>query len=157
LQEVVGDFQQLDFAKGTLELPLACAQVFDPIASGFQWWQAGMPAGDTRSELYERRSRCYDLILDSLSVFEDKVGKAEQSKAVNIGDVEAVRTNAYELAFASTDELFHSRLYDWLTERQLADDLLEASLIAYLCLRIHNQFRFGHRSWSLISDGSRYQ
>lgn len=38
---------------------------------------------------------------------------------------EAVRTHAYELAFSSDDELFHSTLYDWLISKGLADELLE--------------------------------
>jgi nuclear pore complex protein Nup155 len=36
-----------------------------------------------------------------------------------------VRSHAYELAFASEDEMFHSTLYDWLIEKGLADELLE--------------------------------
>lgn len=40
-------------------------------------------------------------------------------------DLEAVRTHAYALAFASEDEMFHSTLYDWLIQRGLADELLE--------------------------------
>ena len=40
-------------------------------------------------------------------------------------DLEAVRTHAYALAFASEDEIFHSTLYDWLIARGLADELLE--------------------------------
>ena len=40
-------------------------------------------------------------------------------------DPETVRAHAYELSFASEDEMFHSTLYDWLIERNLADQLLE--------------------------------
>lgn len=43
-------------------------------------------------------------------------------------DPETVRTHAYELAFSSTDEMFHSTMYDWLIDRGLADELLEVSL-----------------------------
>jgi nuclear pore complex protein Nup155 len=61
--------------------------------------------------------------LDSLNVFEEKSAKATSSGAVD--DPETVRTHAYELAFASVDEMFHSTLYDWLIDRGLADELLE--------------------------------
>lgn len=68
--------------------------------------------------------RCYELVLDSLSVFENKP-TTEADPAVPEPD--NVRNYAYDLAFNSTDEMFHSTLYDWLIERQLADDLLEVS------------------------------
>jgi len=56
-------------------------------------------------------------VLDSLEVFEQKSAKN--------GDAERSRAHAYELAFSSTDEMFHSRLYNWLISRGLADELLE--------------------------------
>lgn len=69
--------------------------------------------------------RCYELVLDSLSVFETK-SASEVDPAV--AEPDNVRNYAYDLAFSSTDEMFHSTLYDWLIERQLADDLLEVSI-----------------------------
>lgn len=44
-------------------------------------------------------------------------------------DPETVRAHAYELSFASEDEMFHSTLYDWLIQRGVADELLEVSYI----------------------------
>ena len=43
-------------------------------------------------------------------------------------DPETVRGHAYELTFASEDEMFHSTLYDWLIGRGMADELLEVSV-----------------------------
>ena len=43
-------------------------------------------------------------------------------------DPETIRTHAYEFAFSSTDEMFHSTMYDWLIDRGLADELLEVGL-----------------------------
>jgi nuclear pore complex protein Nup155 len=79
-----------------------------------------MPSGDPREATYERRVQCYDLVLDSLSVFESKAG--------GDGDPNTVQSHAYDLAFASSDGMFHSMLYDWLINRRLADDLLEVCL-----------------------------
>jgi Non-repetitive/WGA-negative nucleoporin C-terminal len=133
LREVIGDYQQLDFAKGAIELPLYCAEALDGDGLGKEYWQT-VPAessrlldgqgrsnnapDDPRRPAWERRARCYDLVLDSLETLENKASSG--------GDAaERVRAHAYELAFASTDEIFHSRLYEWLISRGLADELLE--------------------------------
>ncbi len=135
LREIIGDYQQLDFAKGAIELPLHCADALDSDGIGKEYWQTvpsteplnslgGQGSGtnattDPRRTAWEQRSNCYDLILDSLEAFENKIAAG--------GDAaERVRAHAYELAFASTDEIFHSRLYEWLISRGLADELLEA-------------------------------
>jgi nuclear pore complex protein Nup155 len=61
-------------------------------------------------------------------VFEANCTNAKASAAsgdiVGLDDLETVRSHAYELAFASEDEMFHSTMYDWLIDRQLADELL---------------------------------
>ncbi|GLB36074.1 putative non-repetitive/WGA-negative nucleoporin C-terminal [Lyophyllum shimeji] len=128
LREICGDYQQLNYAKGAVELPLTCAQVLDPENRGLEAWHAGMPQGDPRTELAEKRLRCYELVLDSLAVFEEKCNTAKAPTNGHLpasADAEAVRSHAYELAFGSDDEFFHSTLYDWLIGRGLADDLLE--------------------------------
>ena len=78
-------------------------------------------------EFTERRLRCYDLVLDSLLVFEEKCTNAQAATSDTpvIDDTETVRRHAYELAFSSEDEMFHSTMYDWLITRNLADELLE--------------------------------
>ncbi|KAF6766148.1 nucleoporin Nup157/170 [Ephemerocybe angulata] len=130
LREIIGDFQQLSFAKGAVLLPLACAQAQDPDNAGLEFWHLNPPSTilDARKELAENRLKTYDLVLDSLSVFEEKSDANKAAAATGntyTDDPEAVRSHAYELAFASDDEMFHSTLYDWLIERGLADDLLE--------------------------------
>ena len=134
LREIIGDYQQLDFAKGAIELPLHCAEALDSDGLGKEYWQtvplpdlSRPPDGQGRSNNapddprrpgWERRVQCYDLILDSLETFEKKVVSGDEV-------TERVRAHAYELAFLSTDEIFHSRLYEWLISRGLADELLE--------------------------------
>lgn len=90
-------------------------------AQGTEFWAAGCPTNDPRAEFWLRRSHCYDLVLDSLSNFEDLVKNPPNATE----DLEAVRTHAYALTFASEDEMFHSTLYDWLITRGVADELLE--------------------------------
>jgi nuclear pore complex protein Nup155 len=129
LREVIGDYQQLDFAKGAIELALYCAEVLDADGLGKEYWQAVLPeldrqgrninaSDDPRKLSWERRARCYDLVLDSLETFENKAASGDDT-------AERVRAHAYEISFASTDEIFHSRLYEWLISRGLADELLE--------------------------------
>ncbi|KAG6818004.1 hypothetical protein H0H87_009159 [Tephrocybe sp. NHM501043] len=129
LREISGDYQQLDYARGAIELPLTCARALDPDNIGLEAWHAALPAGDPRTPFAQKRLRCYDLVLDSLTVFENKCAKtkpsAEEDALYLQSDPEVVRSHAYELAFASEDEVFHSTLYDWLIDRGLADDLLE--------------------------------
>lgn len=114
---------RIHICTGAIELPLNCAQILDLDNIGLEHWLAGSPSNDSRAEYAERRIKCYDLVLDSLNVFEEKCAKGILDGAVD--DPEAVRTHAYELAFASVDEMFHSTMYDWLINRGLADELLE--------------------------------
>lgn len=98
--------------------------------------------GDPRTVYTQKRLQCYDLVLDSLIVFENKCNVSQapqrQEPFYQDGDLEAVRSHAYELAFACEDEIFHSTLYDRLISRGLADDLLE---VWKFLLRM---FRFDH-------------
>jgi len=112
---------------GAVDLPLTCAQALDPDNIGLENWHAGLLANDSRLEFTEQRLRCYDLVLDSLLVFEEKCTNAKTATIDTpvMDDPETVRSHAYELAFSSEDEMFHSTMYDWLISRSLADDLLE--------------------------------
>ena len=86
-----------------------------------------MRRGEGRDRRWERRRHCYELVLDSLSVFEERCIPGEQAHSP-VEEPETVRGHAYELAFASEDEMFHSTLYDWLISRGMADELLEVRL-----------------------------
>lgn len=94
-----------------------------------------MSTTDPRYPMAKQRIDRYDLILDSLTVFEDRCNKKPGTTSATDNsqdDPETVRSHAYELAFGSEDEMFHSVLYDWLIQRNLADDLLE------VCPRTHS-------------------
>jgi nuclear pore complex protein Nup155 len=107
--------------------------VFDSDNTGLEHWYAGSPQNDPRQEQANKRMQCYDLVMDSLSVFEKKCGASQSTQILPVLDnPETVRSHAYELAFASADEMFHSVLYDWLIGRGLADDLLEVCLMTFI-------------------------
>ncbi|KAF8846309.1 nucleoporin [Paxillus ammoniavirescens] len=120
IREVCNEYRQLGYAKGAVELPLSCAQAVDPDNIGLEYWLSGCPPNDDRAIFLERRSNCYQLVLDSLNAFEEK---ASQSQAA-AEDADTIRNHAYTLAFSSDDVMFHSTLYDWLIDRGLADELL---------------------------------
>ncbi|EGO04780.1 hypothetical protein SERLA73DRAFT_164639 [Serpula lacrymans var. lacrymans S7.3] len=123
IRDICGNYQRLNYAQGAIELPLSCAHALDPDNIGFEYWDAGCPPNDRRFEYYQRRLQCYTLVLDFLAAFEG-AGKIKSESSMVDGH-EAVRHHAYELAFASKDEAFHSTMYDWLDKRGLADELLE--------------------------------
>ena len=70
----------------------------------------------------DKRRDCYDLVLHSLSVFEELC-----TKNPGRDDLEDVRNHAYQLAFSAEDAMFHSQLYDWMVGRGMTDTLLEVS------------------------------
>lgn len=127
LREIIGDFQQLDFAKGAISLPLACAQAQDPDNVGLEYWYQNPPAAvqDPRKALTDCRLQNYDLVLDSLAVFDKKADAVKETPPDGMNEGESVIAHAYDLAFSSEDEMFHSTLYDWIIESGGADWLLE--------------------------------
>ncbi|KAE9408173.1 nucleoporin [Gymnopus androsaceus JB14] len=126
LREICGDFQLLSYAKGAIELSLICARVFDPDNIGWDYWRSGASSDGPARVAYQRRLQCYELILDSLSVFERQMDDPSAAgTSLSPQELESVKDLAYKLSFSSDDEMFHSTLYDWLISRQLADDLLE--------------------------------
>lgn len=85
-----------------------------------EFWLAGCPQNDSRQSLYEARSKCYDLVLSTLSHFDGKCASDPASH-----ELEDIRNHAYDAAFHSEDAVFHSHLYDWMIGRKMTDALLE--------------------------------
>lgn len=112
---------------GAIELPMQCAAVIDEDNIGLSFWAAGCPADDPHSDLLNKREQCYDLILHSLSVFDE-----QSSKNPTRSDFEDVRNHAYDLAFSSEDPIFHSHLYEWMVQQGMTDALLEVTKIRYI-------------------------
>jgi nuclear pore complex protein Nup155 len=174
-RHVVGDYQHLNFAKGksslsskflfrqsfagAIEFPISCAQIVDPDSIGIEFWQAGLPVNDQRAQYYEQRLKCYDLALDSITLFEEKCNEAKKQpgNSSQVKEAEAARIEAYQLALSSEDELFHASFYDWLAKKGMADELLDVrrnfwaalpyTMLDACCVRRR------HRSWKSISGG----
>jgi nuclear pore complex protein Nup155 len=118
---------------GAIELPLDCASMVDPDNLGAEAWSTGQPSNEHAKSLAELRLRYYDLVMDSLSVFEEKCSMESGS----VSDAEVTRSHAYELAFASEDQMFHCALYTWLIQRGLADDLLAVQSFFWFVFQNH--------------------
>lgn len=92
----------------------------DPSNAGAEYWLAGSPSNDSRLPSYVARKSRYDLVLSTLSHFDEQCAKHPSSQ-----DVEDIRNHAYDNAFCSDDGVFHSHLYNWMIEHKMTDALLE--------------------------------
>lgn len=113
-------------------MPLRCAQEFDSFNEGRDYWLQGCPEGesDSRKQFLDRRQACYRICVDSLSIFDVQLDNAVQ-KGRTVDDAEAARTRAYQLAFESQDQIFHSFFYDWLISRGMTEELLQVCAYIY--------------------------
>lgn len=119
---------------GSVFLPLRCAQEFDPLNEGRDYWLQGSVKGDSdcRKQFYDKRQACYQICVDSLSVFDNQSDDAIQ-KGRSMDEAEAARTRAYQLAFESQDQIFHSFFYDWLISRGMTEELLQVREQHFFC------------------------
>ena len=93
LNDIVEDYRRCSYATGTpswqysslyepyspgaIFLPLRCSQEFDATNEGREYRLMRCPPGDAdpRKLLYERRWACYQICVDSLSMFDDPPGR----------------------------------------------------------------------------------
>lgn len=111
---------------GAIELALRTASDLDPHKKAIDFVRDGEHPADPRKALFEARKECYAEVIKALKVADDRL-----DKAVAEGDAATAtqsRNEAYALAIASDDELFHFYLYDWHVERGLQEQLLEVRL-----------------------------
>ncbi|KAI5836199.1 nucleoporin-domain-containing protein [Schizophyllum commune Tattone D] len=142
LRKAVGEFRDLDYPKGAIELPLACAKALDQEERGRQFWRNGCLPGDPGQAQFQQRKACYDLIAGCLEEFEERAAQQEQQGAP---PEQRLNLIAYQIAFDSDDELFHAHLYQWLIGRGLWEDLLDQRppfLEAYLSREPADQERY---------------
>ena len=145
LHDIVEDYRDCSYATGTSSLehtlsciksscpgavflPLRCAQEFDATNEGREYWLMGRHDDtDPRRALYERRWACYQICVDSLSTFDYFLAEAIKMGEPGL-EQDAARTRAYQLAFESQDQAFHSFFYDWLIAGGMTEELLEVCI-----------------------------
>ncbi|WWD22088.1 hypothetical protein CI109_106577 [Kwoniella shandongensis] len=123
LHEVSKRYRALQYINGAIELPLKTAIDLDPSDKAVDFVRDGSHPSDPRKALFEARKECYEMVIEALQMFDEMLDKT----VVN-GDSSAAiqkRDEAYALAIASDDELFHFYLYDWHVKRGLQEQLLE--------------------------------
>ncbi|KAL7424377.1 hypothetical protein Q5752_000059 [Cryptotrichosporon argae] len=123
LSDVSKRYRALGDVRGTIELPLSVATELDPHDRAGDYVRDGRHDGDPRRAFYDERQECYGLVCEALEGYDDALDRAIASGASDAAM--RVRDEAYALAIASDDELFHFYLYDWHVARGRSDQLLE--------------------------------
>ncbi|KAF8309759.1 nucleoporin-domain-containing protein [Clavulina sp. PMI_390] len=122
LDEICADYRDLSFPDGAVLLPLQCANDWDADFQGRDYFASGSTSEqDPRRSAYETRLRCYDLILKTLSAFDDRFNAATS----DVTEAQIPQDAAYRLALDSADPIFHSYLYDWFVAKGRTDLLLD--------------------------------
>ncbi|KAF2864508.1 nucleoporin-domain-containing protein [Piedraia hortae CBS 480.64] len=119
LHWTVGQYVDMAFYAGAIQLCLAVAHERDRAQRAASWIRDGMPDRDERQTVYEDRKRCYDLIFSIIQALD----------TATLGDDTAMasrrRNEAYDVINASDDITFQSNLYDWYIATGKADRLLD--------------------------------
>jgi hypothetical protein len=71
LKETCEEYRSLRFPAGAIELPLKCAQDWDPKGQGIGYLKDGEQPNDPRKMAYDERVSCYDCVFDTLLAFDD--------------------------------------------------------------------------------------
>ncbi|QRV86756.1 non-repetitive/WGA-negative nucleoporin carboxy-terminal protein [Ceratobasidium sp. AG-Ba] len=142
LQEVTAEYRVLRYPNGAVQLPLQCAKDWDADNHGRDYWQ-----------------KCYDCVIKTLQAFDAASEMSQGKDDGSADDADAVRKNAYQLALASDDPMFHAELYDWLVKQNRTDDLLEIRtpfIEDHLLSQAQRSNRWGELLWQFFVHSGQY-
>ncbi|SPQ25532.1 8fb6d156-1f49-4dd8-9e9b-82a5ea28d19d [Thermothielavioides terrestris] len=124
LRSAVEQYVELKYYAGAIQLCLAVAQQKDRGNTALSWVNDGKPANDARQKAFAERKVCYTLIHEVLDKLE--VAFAGEPEMVDGRPTLAAtkRMEAYSVVNDSSDEVFHSDLYEWYIEKNWTDRLL---------------------------------
>ncbi|XP_075040329.1 nuclear pore complex protein Nup155 [Mixophyes fleayi] len=142
LPNVCGQYRQVRFYEGVVELCLTAAEKKDPQGLGLHFHKHGEPEEDSAGlQAFQDRLNCYKCITDTLQELVNQSKAAPQSPSVpkkpgppvlssdpNMLSNEEAGLHFEQilrLAQRSTDELFNIALFNWLIQADLTDKLLE--------------------------------
>ncbi|KAM9329214.1 nuclear pore complex protein Nup155 [Gastrophryne carolinensis] len=142
LPNVCGQYRQVRFYEGVVELCLTAAEKRDPQGLGLHFHKNGEPEEDAAGlQAFQDRLNCYKCITDTLQELVNQSKAAPQSPSVpkkpgppmlssdpNMLSNEEAGLHfeqMLKLAQRSTDELFNIALFNWLLQADLTDKLLE--------------------------------
>ncbi|KAJ3128459.1 hypothetical protein HK098_004354 [Nowakowskiella sp. JEL0407] len=115
LQEICENFKGLGFHAEAVDLVLRFTVSKDPGGLALTFANDGYPQNDVvRGELFEKRRRCYMIIIDIIR------------SVSNPGNADEVqyRRQVLERAFSADDRLLHETLFEWFIENGMAEQLL---------------------------------
>jgi nuclear pore complex protein Nup155 len=124
LHSAANQYTEMQFYAGAIQLSLLVAKEKDRGNKVLAWVKDGKPAGDSRSENYDFRKNCYDLIHQILEIVDDVTGRQPEMVDGRPTLTATKRNEAYAVVNDSDDELFHFDLYDWYLTQGWTDRLL---------------------------------
>ncbi|XP_056402290.1 nuclear pore complex protein Nup155 isoform X2 [Hyla sarda] len=142
LANVCGQYRQVRFYEGVVELGLSAAEKKDPKGLGLHFHKNGEPEEDAAGfQAFQERLNCYKCITDTLQELVNQSKAAPQSPSVpkkpgppvlstdpNMLSNEEAGLHfeqMLKLSQRSPDELFNIALFNWLIQADLSDKLLE--------------------------------
>ncbi|KAI9718299.1 MAG: hypothetical protein M1828_006763 [Chrysothrix sp. TS-e1954] len=125
LRWAVEQYNSLQFYAGAIQLVLAVAQESDRGNRALSWVQEGSPGQDSREALFEKRTRCYDIIHSIITSVDQTAGSAPEMVDGYYTVTAKRKREAYDVINESQDELFQFNLYDWYLAQGWTNRLLE--------------------------------
>ncbi|KAJ1341759.1 hypothetical protein BSLG_003654 [Batrachochytrium salamandrivorans] len=118
LRTIIENFKSLFFFSGVIDLALAYAAEQDAIDSS--------DMSNPTSQSYYKRIECYNLIFSMFESIDTLLTHNHNNKAASASaeDTEAIKSQVLARALASSDQAFHTSLYDWFIQRGLHNELL---------------------------------
>ncbi|KAG5366577.1 putative nucleoporin [Yarrowia sp. B02] len=114
LSESIDLYCEQGYYTGAIQVALSVAQEMDRANVAAAYMLDDMPEGDVRQGTYEKRVKVYSMVFGVLErVVEDSPANS------------AAPNEAYDIALASTDEVFQYCFYDWFIETGNSARLLD--------------------------------
>lgn len=135
LQQVVEQYNSLQFYAGAVQLSLSVAQECDRGNAALTWFNEGMPGQDSRAVLFDARQKCYDLIHQVVNAVDQTASQVPQQIDGQYTLAAKRKQEAYDVINTSQDELFQINLYDWYLSQGWSDRLLDVEspfVVSYL-------------------------
>ncbi|KAL8711927.1 MAG: hypothetical protein Q9225_007024 [Loekoesia sp. 1 TL-2023] len=160
LNWVVGQYIALQFYAGSIQLCLDKAQESDRGNRALTWIQEGRPQGDKRTDAFEGRKKCYDLIHEVILSIEQSRTESPDYVDGHLTLSGKRRNEAADEIDTSDDEVFQTDLYDWYLQNNRAEQLLEVEspyVVTYLERRSSDDIAHADLLWRYYVQNERYQ
>jgi nuclear pore complex protein Nup155 len=124
LQSAVGQYVDLSYFAGAIQLCLVVAREKDRGNTALTWVNDGKPNEDPRAKAFDSRNECYQLIQDILAHLDAVSNSEPEMVGGRLTLMATKRLEAYEVVNNSDDEVFHFGLYEWYIQKGWTDRIL---------------------------------